>query len=130
MSEPDSANDCRLNFDDGIPTVELRSVDATTEIIRRLQLMVLKYPVAANAAFRALIAEGLAFAETQEGQQWRDKLMGSDLLHRARIALDLPGLSMLERDGGQVLPSAYLDTIFMLASSGWPEDLLNPLFEG
>jgi hypothetical protein len=128
--ESDGLNDHGSDFDDGIPTVDLLSSDTTAEIVQRLQLIVLKHPIAANAAFGALVAEGLAFAETPEGLHWRDKLVGSELLHRARLALDLPGLSMLERNSGQALPSAYLDAIFTLTSRGWPEELFNPQFGG
>jgi hypothetical protein len=114
---------------DGLPTVYLPSSETTLWVLRRLQALVLKHPVAAKAAFDALIAEGRAFAQTPEGKGWLDKLAASELLHRARLVLDFPGLSMLERDSPEVLPSAYLDTIFMLASSRKPDELLDPLFE-
>jgi hypothetical protein len=115
--------------DDGLPTVFLFAPDTAVDVLRRLQALVLKHPVAAKAAFDALIAEGRAFAQTPDGQAWRDKLVGSELLHRARLIFDFPGLSMLERDSPEVLPSAYLDTIFMLASSRKPAELLDSLFE-
>jgi hypothetical protein len=114
---------------DGLPTVYLPSSETALQVLRRLQGLVLKHPVAAKAAFDALIAEGRAFAQTPEGKVWQAKLAASELLHRARLVLDFPGLSMLERDSPEVLPSAYLDTIFMLASSRKPDELLDPLFE-
>ena len=76
-----------------------------------------------------MIAEGRAFAQTPEGKAWQSKLAASELLHRARLILDFPGLSMLEPGTPEALPSAYLDTIFMLASSPKPDELLDPLFE-
>lgn len=123
------AEDSASSDGDGLPTVYLPSPEMALQVLRRLQGLVLKHPVAAKAAFDALIAEGRAFAQTPEGKVWHDKLAASELLHRARLVLDFPGLSMLERDSPEVLPSAYLDTIFMLASSRKPNELLDPLFE-
>lgn len=127
MTEPD-APERRHNDGDDLPTVCLPEAETALMAIRRLQSIILKHPIAANVAFGALIAEGLVFAQTPEGQSWREKLVGSDLFHRAQLVLDLPGLSMLDRRGGETLPSAYLDTIFMLASSRKPDELLDPLF--
>jgi hypothetical protein len=113
---------------DLLPTVDLLPPDASAALLRDLQTMVLKHPAAAQAAFRALVAEGEAFAQTPEGQGWKRKLQDSTLLHRARRILDLPGVAMLEADRPEVLPSTYLDTIFMLASSRSPDGVLDHLF--
>jgi hypothetical protein len=129
MTETDVPAYREQHGDDGLPTVFLFAPDNAVHVLRRLQALVLKHPVAAKAAFDALIAEGRAFAQTPDGKAWRDKLVGSELLHRARLIFDFPGLSMLERDNPEVLPSAYLDTIFMLASSRKPAELLDSLFE-
>jgi len=115
--------------DDRLPTVNLSPPETAVQILQRLQALVLKHPVAAKAAFDALIEEGRTFARTPEGKTWQDKLAASELLHRARLIFDFPGLSILEHDKPEVLPSAYLDTIFMLASSRNPDELLGPLFE-
>jgi hypothetical protein len=128
-NDADDAAGFRRSDDDRLPTVYLRSSEGALQVLRRLQAIVLKHPVAAKAAFGALIAEGRAFAQTPEGKAWQDKLAASELLHRARLLFDFPGLSMLERDSPEVLPSAYLDTIFMLGSSPKPDELLDPLFE-
>src|ERR1700730_8540226 len=114
---------------DGLPTVYLPSSETALQVLQCLQAIVLKHPAAAKAAFAALIVEGRAFARTPEGQVWQDRLVRSELLHRARLMLDFPGPSMLERDSPEVLPSAYLDTVFMLASSRKPDELLDSLFE-
>jgi hypothetical protein len=129
MSAPEAALLTEQTSDDDIPTVCLPPPENALQVLRRLQTLVLKHPVAAKAAFNALVAEGLAFARTPEGKIWKEKLARSELLHRARLVLDFPGLSMLDRESVEVLPSAYLDTIFMLASSRNPTELLDPLFE-
>jgi hypothetical protein len=129
MKDAENSAGLRQSDGEGLPTVYLPSSETALQVLRRLQGLVLKHPVAAKAAFDGLIAEGRAFAQTPEGKVWQDKLAASELLHRARLILDFPGLSMLERDSPQILPSAYLDTIFMLASSQKPDELLDPLFE-
>lgn len=112
-----------------IPAVQLTAAAAHVELLRRLQTFVLKHPVAAKAAFAALAAEGCAYATTPEGKRWAEKLAGSELIHRARLMLDLPGLSLLERDRDRALPSGYLDAVFMLASARKPDEILDPLFD-
>ena len=114
--------------DELLPTLHLLPPDETARLLRTLQAAVLKHPAAAQAAFRALVAEGEAFARTPEGQSWKQKLQNSDLLHRARLILDLPGIAMLEAGSPGVHPSTYIDTIFMLASSRNPDEVLNHLF--
>jgi hypothetical protein len=130
MNDADHPAGLRRSDGDGLPTVYLPSSETALQLLRGLQAFVLKHPVAAKAAFGGLIAEGRAFAQTPEGKVWQAKLAASELLHRARLVLDFPGLSMLERDSPEALPSTYLDTIFMLASSRKPDELLDPLFEG
>ena len=107
----------------------MAAADIQLQLIRRLQAFVLKHPVAAKAAFAALVEEGLAFAKTPEGQMWREKLAGSELLHRARLLLDLPGLALLERQTETAYPSAYLDAMFMLAGALRPSGLMEPLLD-
>jgi hypothetical protein len=123
MRSPDETLELEL------PTVQLTAPDVQLQVIRRLQAFVLKHPVAAKAAFSALVEEGLAFAKTPEGKMWREKLADSDLLHRARLVLDLPGLALLERQTETAYPSAYLDAIFMLASALRPDGLMEPLLD-
>jgi hypothetical protein len=123
---PRAAGAC--DDDDALPTVRLSAPDSTADLLLRLQAMVLKHPAASQAVFRALVAEGRAFARTPEGKEWKRRLESSVLLHRARLILDLPGISMLESDSEDAIPSSYIDTIFMLAASDDPGDVLNHLF--
>jgi hypothetical protein len=112
-----------------LPSVRLTSPDAHVRMLRRLQAVVLKHPIATKAAFAALAAEGLAYAKTPEGAWWAERLANSDLLHRARLMLDLPGFALLGGETDNALPSGYLDTIFMLASAPKPDEMLEPLFD-
>ena len=53
-----------------IPAIELHDFDeATLRVLQSVQRMLLKHPIAFQAAFSALIAEGEAFAATPEGQE-------------------------------------------------------------
>jgi hypothetical protein len=128
MSRPDNEPH-RRESEGEIPTVRLPAIEAHVQIIQRLQAFVLKHPVAANALFCTLVAEGQAFARTPEGRLWKDRLSRSELIHRARLTLDFPGFSMLEHGEGQIVPSAYLDAVFVLASASRPTEVLNSLFE-
>jgi hypothetical protein len=127
MMCPDDLPALGAETDGDLPVIRLTSAEIHVELLRRLQTFVLKHPVAAKAAFAELVAEGDAYATTAEGKRWAEKLAGSELMHRARLLLDLPGLSLLERDRNRALPSGYLDAVFMLASAQKPGGMLDPL---
>jgi len=115
--------------DPAIPRIELRDPAATEiAILGSLQRVLLKHPVACQAAFTALLAEGRRFGDTPEGRLWRQRLVNSSLLQRARLVFDLATLSLLEEGEVNHIPSAYLDAIFLVASGGDTDELLNRLF--
>jgi hypothetical protein len=127
LHEQSEASEFRQNDEtDSLPTVYLDGSQGALSVLRRLQALVLKHPVAAKAAFGALVAEGEAFARTPEGRECRNRLASSEILHRARLVFDLPGLSMLVREDSGPLPSSYVDAIFMLASGARSEELFEP----
>jgi hypothetical protein len=114
---------------DGLPKVELHDPEQEElRVLRAAQLLLLKYPVAGQAAFSALIAEGRRFAQTPEGEHWRRRLSRASLVHRARLVWEITTLWMLEEDPPHLLPSAYLDALCMAASSEELEPLLDQLF--
>lgn len=114
---------------DGIPTIELHDPEQQTlRVLRTLQAALLKHPVAAQAAFNALIAEGRAFAGTSRGQLAQAALERSSLLHRARLVFDFSTLSLLEQEPPDIMPSAYIDALFMLGSSARSDEILQELF--
>jgi hypothetical protein len=115
--------------DPAIPRIELRDPAATEiAILGSLQRVLLKHPVACQAAFTALLAEGRRFGNTAEGHVWRQRLVNSSLLQRARLVFDLSTLSLLEEGEANHIPSAYLDAIFLAASGGDADQLLDRLF--
>jgi hypothetical protein len=84
--------------------------DDLARILVKAQLTLIKHPVAARAAFRAIAAEGRKFAQTEEGQAWKKRLAGSDLIRRGRSVFELATIGMVSEDA-QVLPSQFVDML-------------------
>jgi len=121
--------DTMSGSDDGIPTIELHDLDASTlGVLSALQRMILKHPIAFQAAFSALIAEGKSYEKTPEGRDAKARLENSPLVHQLQYVLDLTTFSLLERAPPDILPSAYIDTLFMLSASDHSDTLLDRLF--
>lgn len=101
---------------DGLPRFALRAAALDPlAVLQKLQGVLLAHPVAAQAAFAALIAEGRRFAETPAGRSWQQLLVGSPLLRRARAPWDAATLWMLEEGSPDVLPSAFVDALCSVA---------------
>lgn len=112
-----------------LPRVVVREPDdANARRLRELQLAILKHPVAAQAAFAALVAEGRRFAQTEEGAELKRRLTRSALLDRVRLAFETSTLWVLDADAPETLPSAYLDALFQVASGPELEIVLDRLF--
>jgi hypothetical protein len=94
--------------------------DELVRILREGQFLILRHPVAAQAALRALVAEGRRFAETAAGRRWKDRLARSELIRRGRMVWQGSVLNMLEENSDTPLPSAFLDALLAAAAS---EDL-------
>lgn len=115
----------------GLPRVALRQPDGDpVAVLRRLQQVILAHPVAAQAAFGALVAEGRRFARTGTGAEWQRRLTRSPLLRRARAPWDAATLWMLEEGTPNVLPSAYVDALCSVAQSKDLEELVDRLLRG
>ena len=115
----------------GLPRVALRRPDGDpVAVLRRLQQVILTHPVAAQAAFGALVVEGRRFAQTAAGAEWQRRLTRSPLLRRARAPWDAATLWMLEDGTPNVLPSAYVDALCSVAQSKDLEELVDRLLRG
>jgi hypothetical protein len=113
-----------------LPTLALRpDDDDLQEVLRELQFLLLKHPVAAQGAFAALVAEGRRFARTPAGKQWEARLRGSDLVRRGRVVWEVVTMKMLEEHAPTVLPTTYLDAMVKATSSAELEPLLARLFD-
>lgn len=80
----------------------------------------LEHPVAAQAAFRALVDEGRRAMETPEGQRDWEVLRRSSWLPRFRELWSELTLNVLEDRPATVVPSALLDLLHALVRA--PED--------
>ncbi|AUX33505.1 MULTISPECIES: hypothetical protein [Sorangium] len=87
---------------------EAEAGDAVLERLRAAQALLVKYPLAGQAAFHALVREGRRFSETDEGRSWKRRLAGSPLLARARTLFEGLSGGIVSEEGGAV-PSAYVD---------------------
>ena len=93
---------------------------ATEGVLERffsqLSVVALRHPIAAQAAFAALVAEGRRFSQTDEGRRWRDALASSELVRRGRALWEGSVLNLLVDDPDTALPSALADAIARAAS--------------
>jgi hypothetical protein len=97
------------------------------ELLRRLQGLLLEHPLAAQAAFSALLAEGRRFATTPEGAAWKRALTSSEWVRNGRLLWDELSLNLLEEAPSGALPSSYLEAIFRVAKASDLEALLRRL---
>ncbi len=95
-----------------VPRVVLEApADELERALQEGQLVLLKHPVAAQAALRALVAEGRRFATTPAGRRWKEKLAGSELVRRGRVFWESSALGIFEDHPDTLLPSSLLDAI-------------------
>ena len=104
--------------------------EETARLLRTLQAALLMHPFAARAAIRVLVTEGRAFAETEEGRRWKERLDRSSAMRTARTMWE--GLAYpLVADGlPTTLPTAALDDLLAAVSAGGAEAALARAFTG
>src|SRR4051812_17811458 len=96
------------------------SADADADVLRALdgvQQALLRYPIAAQAAFASLAAEGRRFAKTSEGAVWKDRLADSELVAQLKLIWDSLGMTAFVETPTETLPSFFLDNLVSAASS-------------
>ncbi|HEX7841639.1 MAG TPA: hypothetical protein VF469_29420 [Kofleriaceae bacterium] len=82
------------------------------QALHQLARAIVKHPLAAQAAYRALVREGRAFAATEEGRRVRAELVRSDLAARLRTAWQLVTFGMLEGDAPPgAIPSVLVEAL-------------------
>lgn len=105
-------------------------VEQAARLLRALQAVLLTHPFAARAAIRLLIAEGSAFAETEEGRRWRERLDRSDIMRTARTFWEGLAYPLVADDLPASLPTTALDNLFAAFSAGGAEAALARAFVG
>jgi hypothetical protein len=113
-----------------LPRLVLRPPnDPVVELLQRASLLLLKHPVAAQAAFAALVAEGRRFAETPEGRRWKAALKSSELAWRGHALWEGSLLKVLEERADSPLPTAILEALIQAASRSDTTALLQQVLE-
>ncbi len=102
----------------GVRIVLREAPDELTSVLEAAQIALLKHPVAAQAAMRALVAEGRQFAQTPVGRRWHARLANSELVRRGRTLWQGSVLNVLEETSEAFIPSALLDAILGALTSG------------
>lgn len=97
--------------------------------LRQLRDVILRHPIAVQAAFAALVAEGRRFAETPDGNAWRERLGESDLLDRVDVLWRSLGMNAFVERQSETLPSFFLDSAMRGAARGGLEPLLSAIFD-
>jgi hypothetical protein len=86
--------------------------DLIDQALHQLARAIVKHPLAAQAAYRALVREGRAFAQTDEGRRVRAHLARSELAARLRTAWQLVTFGMLEGDAPPgAIPSVLIEAL-------------------
>lgn len=98
-------------------------------LLAKLQSIVVQYPIAAQAAFRALVAEGRGYARTPRGSEWASTLADSPLMRRGRMAWDVVTVRAFDDDPDVTIPTVFLDALARTAAVDALEPLLSGLFE-
>jgi hypothetical protein len=114
------------------PTIDEPIPEASRPIaaaLQTLQAALLNHPVATQAAFATLVAEGKQFAETPAGQEWAAKLAGSDLIRSGRVIWEVMTQSAFTAERDTVLPSVLLDAFARASAISALEPFLSVLFE-
>ena len=104
---------------------EQQSDDEIIKRMRDVQLLLLKYPIAGQALFAALIRQGRDFAKTEKGAALKSQLEKSPMVAKARTLFEGVTGGMLAEQNGE-LPSTYVDG-FLEALDRDLEDVLSEL---
>lgn len=110
------------------PAPETEGADELANALRLLQQLIWAHPVATQRAFSALVREGRAYAQTEEGSALRASLERSVLPSRARQIWDTLSMGAFSDDSTEVLPSMFIDAIARAAQTAGLEDLLSRVF--
>jgi hypothetical protein len=97
--------------------------------LRQLRDVLVRHPIAVQAAFAALAAEGRRFAETPEGSVWRERLRDSELLDRVEVLWRSLGMNAFVERQTEILPSFFLESAMRAAARLGLEPLLSTVFD-
>lgn len=76
-----------------------------------LQRAMFKYPMAVQAAFSALVAEGKRFATTTEGREWFERLNGARDFEQAELLWEVLSTGAFTEKHSGPLPTFFVDAL-------------------
>jgi hypothetical protein len=96
--------------------------------VAALTRVMIRHPVATQAAFNALVHEGRRFADSDDGRVLRATLARSPLFARfSRIWEVLSGGGAIVEDAAEILPSVFVDALAQAARSARLEQALSAI---
>jgi hypothetical protein len=104
-----------------------RTEEADT--LRSLQELLMRFPLATQAAFSALVAEGRHYAGTPDGARLLQELTHSKRAHRARVVWEILTLSGITDQKTHAVPSVFLDKMARTLVFERLEPILARLFD-
>ena len=107
-----------------------RPEDDLLDTLSRAQSWILQNPLAAQAIFSALVAEGRHFASTDAGAKWARAFAESDLVRKGRLVWEATTLNLLEERAESALPTTYLEVLRRAVGAKDFEELLSRLRQG
>lgn len=111
------------------PRVVFEPDEPVQALLSELRRAIAQHPVATQAAFSALVAEGREFAKTSEGAAWRERLARSEWVERLQVVWDIVSMTSFVEKPTDSLPSAFVDGMARAASHTALERVLSRIFE-
>lgn len=108
---PGEAPDCIR-----LPDMAGDDEEAVANVVAAGQRFVLKHPSAAQALYRALVAEGRRFAGSEDGHAWRARLEASPAIRRLRPLWEAATFNVLDATGESALPSKLVELVAQAVS--------------
>ncbi len=97
------------------PTPELaadsREVEELFALLEQARGFLLRHPIASQAVFTVLVAEGRRFAASERGAAWAQTLARAPAMTRAREVWEATSLNLLTGDDQAVLPSTWVEAL-------------------
>jgi len=98
------------------------------QTLKRLRRAIFRYPMATQAMFSALVAEGRQYATTEEGAEWRKRLGYAKATGRARMLWETLSLGTFSERSEEPLPSVLGEALLRTLRRTHLEPLLAKLF--
>ncbi len=122
-----------VEFDDHIePAIDPEHAGPGADVehtLRQMQEVLWRFPMAARAAYSALVAEGRAYEQTPEGAELMQQLLRSPRSHRLRVIWEVLTLSSMDEGGAGAVPTMFLDRLCKTLVTERIEPTLTRLFE-